>query len=239
MKNFFLIHKPSVLDGRLLFWDDCNRPLRSQPKSLPAHFGFKSRLGNAVKTCSLRLYCFYFFLILGKSIPPLHAQINPSDKPRVDTIMVEDFDRMDPVYLSGSMDESKKKEYQILKRRVIKTMPFAKMAAMKMKAMEDKLQTIEGKRERKKYTKQCEESIKKMYLEQLKNLTIGEGQVLMKLLHRETGKTSWEIMKNYRGGFETLGWQALGAFYGQNMKVEYDPVLDYQMDHIIKQGHLE
>ncbi len=172
-------------------------------------------------------------------MPQLHAQVNPSDKLRVDTIIVEDFDRLDPVYLSGSIDESKKKEYQILKRRVIKTMPFAKMAAMKMKAMEDKLQTIQGKRERKKYIKQCEESIKIMYLEQLKNLTIGEGQVLMKLLHRETGKTSWEIMKNYRGGFESIGWHALGTLYGQNMKVEYDPVLDYQIDHIIKQGRLE
>lgn len=114
----------------------------------------------------------------------LTAQIWGGDAPaKVDTIVTNDFERLDPVMISGSMDEARKKEYQILKRRVIKTMPYAKMAAMKMKAMEDKLQTIQGKKERKKYIKQCEASIKQMYMDQLKNMTIGEGQVLMKLLH--------------------------------------------------------
>lgn len=171
----------------------------------------------------------------------LRAQIWGSSEPpqKEDTIETSDFRRMDPVLISGSMDEERKKEYQILKRRVIKTMPYAKMAAMKMRAMEDKLNTIENRRERKKYIKQCEASIKQMYMDQLKNMTIGEGQVLMKLLHRETGKTSWEIMKNYRGTTEALFWQAFGSFYGHNLKQEYDPVLDYQIDHIIKQERLE
>jgi hypothetical protein len=157
----------------------------------------------------------------------------------VDTIVVTDFDRIDPVYVSASMDAAKRREYLILKRRVIKTMPYAKMAAMKMKAMEDKLQTIKGRRERSKYVKQCEESIKKMYMDQLKNLTIGEGQVLMKLLHRETGKTSWEIMRNYRGTGEAIFWQAFGSIYGHSLLTEYDPVLDHQIENIIKLERLE
>ena len=157
----------------------------------------------------------------------------------VDTIVATDYDRIDPVYISSSMDAAKRREYLILKRRVIKTMPYAKMAAMKMKAMEDKLQTIKGRRERSKYVKQCEESIKKMYMDQLKNLTIGEGQVLMKLLHRETGQTSWEIMRNYRGTGEAIFWQAFGSIYGQSLLTEYDPVLDHQIENIIKLEHLE
>lgn len=152
---------------------------------------------------------------------------------------VHDFERLDPVMVSGSMDEAKIKEYQILKRRVIKTMPFAKMAAYKMKMMEDQLATIENKRERKKYIKKCESSLKAMYTEQLKKLTIGEGQVLMKLLHRETGKTSWEILKNYRGTAEAFFWQAFGTFWGHDLKSEFDPVVDYQIEHIIKIANLE
>jgi len=157
----------------------------------------------------------------------------------VDTIVATDYDRIDPVYISSSMDAAKRREYLILKRRVIKTMPYAKMAAMKMKAMEDKLQTIKGRRERSKYVKQCEESIKKMYMDQLKNLTIGEGQVLMKLLHRETVQTSWEIMRNYRGTGEAIFWQVFGSIYGQSLLTEYDPVLDHQIENIIKLEHLE
>ncbi len=152
---------------------------------------------------------------------------------------VRDFERLDPVMVSSSMDEAKIKEYQTLKRRVIKTMPFAKMAAYKMKMMEDQLSTITNKRDRKKYIKKCENSLKVMYTEQLKNLTIGEGQVLMKLLHRETGKTSWEILKNYRGTAEAFFWQAFGSFWGHDLKVEFDPVVDYQIEHIIKIANLE
>lgn len=152
---------------------------------------------------------------------------------------ITDVEIMDPIILSNTLDEQAINDYKILKRRVIKTMPFAKMAAYKMKAMEDQLATITNKRDRKKYIKKCENSLKTMYTQQLKNLTIGEGQVLMKLLHRETGKTSWEILKNYRGTAEAFFWQAFGSFWGHDLKQEFDPVLDYQIEHIIKIAHLE
>ena len=152
---------------------------------------------------------------------------------------ITDVERMDPIILSNTLDEQAINDYKILKRRVIKTMPFAKMAAYKMKAMEDQLATISNKRDRKKFIKKCENSLKTMYTQQLKNLTIGEGQVLMKLLHRETGKTSWEILKNYRGTAEAFFWQAFGSFWGHDLKQEFDPVLDYQIEHIIKIAHLE
>ncbi|MBS3915331.1 MAG: DUF4294 domain-containing protein [Bacteroidetes bacterium] len=159
-------------------------------------------------------------------------------------VMVIDGDtinviNIDPVLISASMDEAKREEYRKLKRRVIKVLPYAKLAASKMQAMEDNLALKKTKKEKKKYIKQCEESMKNLYMEQLKNLSIEEGKVLMKLIHRETGKTTWEIMKNYRGGAETLFWQAFGSVYGHDMKAEYDPVLDYQIEHIIKQENLE
>jgi len=156
-----------------------------------------------------------------------------------DTLVVEDFLRMDPILINTNMDEEKKQAYLTLKRRVKKTLPYAKMAALKMKAMEDKLNTITDKKAKKKYIKECEASLKELYMDQLKNLTIGEGQVLMKLLHRETGKTSWAIMKNYRGTGEALFWQAFGSIYGHDLKVEYDPIIDYQIENIIRVEHLE
>lgn len=146
---------------------------------------------------------------------------------------------LDPVLVSAGMDEQSRKEYQRLKRRVRKVLPFAKMAAYKMQVMEDNLAKKKTKKERKKYIRECEESIKQMYMEQLKNLTIEEGKVLMKLLHRETGKTTWQIMKNYRGSAEALIWQTFGSVYGHDMKAEYDPVLDYQIENIIRVEKLE
>ena len=78
-----------------------------------------------------------------------------------------------------------------------------------------------------------------MYTEQLKKMTIGEGQVLMKLIHRETGKTTWEIMKDYSGNAEAFFWQTFGSFWGHNLKREFDPVVDYQIEHIIQVEKLE
>jgi hypothetical protein len=155
-----------------------------------------------------------------------------------DTTFV-DYERLDPVELSSGLDEEKRKQYQILKRRVIKTMPYAKMAAFKIRAMEDELATIKGSRARKKYIKKCEKGLKAMYTEQLKKLTIGEGQVLMLLIHRETGKTTWEIMKDYSGRTEAFFWQTFGSFWGHDLKSEFDPVINYQIDHIIQLEKLE
>ena len=161
-----------------------------------------------------------------------------ADSTKKDTIFV-DFERLDPVLVSGSMDSERQKQYRILKRRVRKTMPYAKMASYKIRAMEDQLSTIKGRKARKKYIKKCEKGIKAMYTAQSKNLTIGEGKVLMKLIHRETGKTTWDIMKNYRGTTEALLWQAFGSFWGHNLKLEFDPVSDYQIEHIIQIEGLE
>jgi len=126
----------------------------------------------------------------------------------VDTVYLE---VMDPIFINSNMDEARRKEYELLKRRVRKTLPYAKMAATRMRAMEDKLNGIQGRRARNQYIKQCESAIKDMYMEQLKNLTVGEGQVLMKLIHRETGSTTWEIMKGYRGSHVAGVWVVLGA----------------------------
>ncbi len=150
-----------------------------------------------------------------------------------------DYERLDEIQLSNTIDEEKRRQYLILKRRVIKTMPYAKMAAFKIQAMEDELSTIKGSRARKKYIKKCEKGLKAMYTEQLKKMTIGEGQVLMVLLHRETGKTTWEIMKGYSGSAEAFFWQTFGSFWGHNLKREFDPVLDYQIEHIIQLEGLE
>jgi hypothetical protein len=153
-----------------------------------------------------------------------------------DTFLVKTFD---PILVSAGMDSLQLARYRELKRRVIKVMPYAKLAAYKLRVMEDNLALKTSKKERKKYIKECEESLKELYMAQLKDLSIEEGKVLMKLIHRETGRTTWDIMKNYRGSTEALFWQAFGKMYGHDMKTEYDPVIDYQIENIIKVEKLE
>jgi hypothetical protein len=192
---------------------------------------FFQKYNQSPYTSGVRLISLLFFLFfLGMS--------NVLSGQQKDTTFI-DYERLDPIEVSSSIDEEKRKQYLILKRRVIKTMPYAKMASYKIRAMEDELATIKGSRARKKYIQKCEKGLKAMYTAQLKKLTIGEGQVLMKLIHRETGKTTWEIMKGYSGSVEAFFWQSLGSFWGQNLKREFDPVIDYQIEHIIQLERLE
>lgn len=182
-----------------------------------------------------------FFLVWILGIP-LNAQvIDTSGGTTIEVVNGDtvQFKTMDPVEKSLTLDKKRLEDYQKLVRKVKKVLPYAKLAAARLKVMEDNLSKITGKRARKKYIKECEESLKTMYLEQLKNLNIEEGKILMKLIYRETGNTTWEIMKKYRGSAEALMYQTMGKFYGHDMKREFDAVLDYQIENIIKVYKLE
>jgi len=180
---------------------------------------------------------FVFLIFLGS------ARISAQDTARRNWIVIDgdtiDNKTMEPVLVSTTMNAEGLKAYQRLKKRVKRVMPYAKMAAYKMRVMEDNLAQKKSKKERKRYIRECEESLKEMYMNQLKDLSIDDGKILMKLIYRETGKTTWEIMKNYRGGAEAFFWQAFGAVYGHDMKVEFDPVVDFQIENIIRIEKLE
>jgi len=143
------------------------------------------------------------------------------------------------VNITTSMNKKQIAVYQRLKRNVRVAMPYAKLSAYKLKTMEDHLNTLKKRKAKKKYIKACEKNIKDLFTDNLKNLTRDQGKILMKLIHRETGSTTWNIMKKYRGGMEAILWQSFGALYGHNLKVEFDPVIDYQIDAIVRQEALD
>lgn len=126
------------------------------------------------------------------------------------------------------------KEYEDLVRWVRKTLPYAKLAAFRLQMMEDNLNLLTSEKEKKKYIKECEKAIKTQFMDDLKNMYVKEGLILLKLIHRETGETTWDIMKEYGGTFETLLFQAMAKTYDADMKVTYDPVQDYQIEEIIQ-----
>jgi hypothetical protein len=152
-----------------------------------------------------------------------------------------------PVYLleklnftvSGPKTPKEKEEFNNLYRWVRKALPYAKLAAFRLQLMEDNLNLLTSEKAKKKYIKECEKSIKKQFMDDLKNLYVEEGKILLKLIHRETGKTSFDIMKNYGGTFETIFYQAMAKTYQANMKATYDPIIDYQIEEIIKSLEIE
>lgn len=153
-----------------------------------------------------------------------------------DTLM---FYRFEELVMKDFTTPEQRKEYRKLKYNVKKVMPYAKLAAFRLQMMEDNLHLISDPKAKEKYIKETEKSLKNEFIETMKNFSRSQGILLIKLIHRETGKTTHELLKGYRGSFETFYWSAFAKLYDASLKEEYDPIVDYQLDMIIKAYELE
>jgi hypothetical protein len=125
--------------------------------------------------------------------------------------------------------------YRKLVRDVEKVYPYAKLAGVKYFDLNEELKGVENKRERKKLAKQTEREIKDEFSGQLKNLTVTQGRILIKLIDRETSDTGYEVVKELRGGFSAVFWQGLARIFGHNLKAKYDPKgEDREIEQIIR-----
>ncbi len=108
------------------------------------------------------------------------------------------------------------------KYNVKKVYPYAILAAAKLKEYDKVLEKMNDEKLKKAYLKVCEKDLRHEFEDELKELTVSQGKVLMKLIDRETGKTTYEVVKQMRGSFQAVMWQALATLFGNTMKVEYD-----------------
>ena len=138
-------------------------------------------------------------------------------------------------------DKDERKKYYILKRRVLKVYPYAILAKEKLNTIQNGLDSIPKRRHKKRYTKQMSKWVKEEYSDRLKNLSMKEGKILVKLIYRETNLTSYEIVKSYRGRFNAFFWQTMAKIWENNLKTEYDPLNikeDKLIEHILLQNEL-
>ncbi len=120
-----------------------------------------------------------------------------------------------------------------LKRNIIKVYPYAKEAARLMAEIEETTADIEKKRKKKKYIKGLEKDLKVQFEDKLKKLTVSQGKVLMKLVERESGRTTHDMISDYKSGVSAFFWQQLGKRYGYDLKEGYDPAQNRDMEIII------
>ena len=118
------------------------------------------------------------------------------------------------------------RRYARLVRAVKRVYPLAQEAKSLMATMETELVALQTKKQQKMYIKGIEKRLVKEYTPVLKKMTIYDGAVLLKLIDRQTDDTAYEIIKEFRGGFEAGIWQALAKLFGNNLKTNYDPEKD-------------
>ncbi len=114
--------------------------------------------------------------------------------------------------------------YLILKRKTIKVYPYAKLAADRLVALNERLESLDKKWKKKRYTKVIQRYIEEEFSAELKKLTRTEGQILVKLIHRQTGKTTYDLVKELRSGWRAFWYNNTAKLFDISLKREFDPV---------------
>ncbi|MCG8411511.1 MAG: DUF4294 domain-containing protein [Bacteroidales bacterium] len=127
------------------------------------------------------------------------------------------------------------RRYRKLVRDIKKAYPYAKYAKIKLDEMEAEFKKLQSEKKRKRYVKVIEKELMGEFGTELRKLTISQGRILLKLIDRETGDTSYELLKELRGGISAVFWQAIARLFGSNLKSKYDPLgNDYLIERIVK-----
>lgn len=158
---------------------------------------------------------------------PSHAQtdsvpmvILPGEKTPQPSIGLDEVVVYQPVQLK-SYEEMKK--YMLLRRRTLKVYPYAEMASKRFTTLKERLERMDNRRKKKRYAKLIEKYLEGEFKEELKKLTRAEGQILVKLIHRETGISTHALVKTYRNGFRAATYQFTAKLFDIDLKTEFDP----------------
>lgn len=187
---------------------------------------------------------FCFIVILGlpftgfgqsKDLPPYRYKnniyiIGPDSLPHVLLPEIPVFpERKD-------MSRRQLRQFTALELKVKKVYPIAKLAAVKIGEYNKVYLSFKSERERKAYVKNIEKELFAEYEPEIRTMTVSQGRILIKLIDRETGKSSFEIIKEFKGGFSAFIWQSVARIFGHNLKSEYDAAKEDQMiEYIIWQ----
>lgn len=118
---------------------------------------------------------------------------------------------------------AERKQYLILRRKTRKVYPYAKLASERLIALNARLEEIESRSARKKYTKIVQNFIEDEFSAELKKLTHTEGQILVKLVHRQTGTTAFNLIKNLKSGWRAFWYNTTASLFEISLKEEFDP----------------
>ena len=171
----------------------------------------------------------YILLLVIVAVTPLYAQRRGERAYWRQEWSVENGDSIAVIHLNPVRKYARKpdmRRYARLVRAVKRVYPIAEEAKVLMKTMESELLALPNKKQQKLYIKGIEKRLIREYTPVLKKMTIYDGRVLPKLIDRQTDDTAFEIIKEFRGGFEAGLWQTLAKLFGNNLKTDYNPEKD-------------
>ena len=167
----------------------------------------------------------YFFLFLSVSFIS-NAQITNDSLAKRDA-KIEASDTIVPleevVVYRHKFSAQDKKDFQLLQNRVYKVYPIAKIAADRLTVLNKNMDKMKTNKEKRKYFKIVEDYMENEFTGQLKKLSRKQGQILVKLIHRQTGFTTFELIKDYKSGWKAFWSNNTARLFDINLKTKYAP----------------
>lgn len=136
-------------------------------------------------------------------------------------------------------NRKERRKYLILRRKVKRVWPYAILAAERLTSLNERLDQIDSRYGKSRYTKRVQRYLESKFKERLKKLSKTEGQILVKLLYRQTGETSYELVRDLRNGWRAFRYNVTAHLFTISLKEKYDPYQvkeDYYIEHILLRG---
>jgi hypothetical protein len=137
-----------------------------------------------------------------------------------DTLILANIEEIEILHFKNREDE---RYFRRLQYKTLKVYPYAKLAAEQLDSIQNQLEVIPKRRKRKAYIKATEQWVKEDLALELKKLSRWEGRILSKLIFRETNISTYQIVKDLKGGLHAFFWQSMAKLYENNLKTTYQP----------------
>lgn len=181
-------------------------------------------------------FILFFMLVCFAS----EAQVTPKENTEMGYILTEndsilnDTIQLPEIIISKvRLDPEAQKQFLILQNRVYKTYPYAKVASDRLTALNRGMARLKTNREKKKYFKIVEDYLNNEFEDRLKKLSRKQGQILVKLIHRQTGITAYELVKELKSGFKAFVSNSTANLFDISLKREYKPY-EVNEDYLIE-----
>lgn len=195
-------------------------------------------------------YLFFFFLFFFLSLQAQEREEFKKDSllKKYDFIIIQNDSatiNLHPVFILKHLKFENKREalyYYWYRKKVLKTYPYATLTAKKLIDLNKGLDSIKKKRKRRRYIKKMQKYMEGEFTDQLKNMTRTEGRILIKLIYRQTGKTVFNLIKDYRSGWKAFWSQTTARLFKLSLKKEYHPELvgkDFIIEDILQRAFLD
>ncbi|AXG72143.1 hypothetical protein KORDIASMS9_04411 [Kordia sp. SMS9] len=170
------------------------------------------------------------------------AQISSQDSTKLKPFIIKGDSisrtsiELDQVIVFNKLKFTSKEErirYLILRRKTLKVYPYAKLAAERLVKLNERLEKIKSRSQRRKYTRRIQKFIEEELTGKLKKLTKTEGQILVKLIHRQTGETAFKLVKRLRSGWKAFWYNTTANLFDISLKKEFKPASNHE-DYLIE-----